>query len=93
MDMTPIYSPRSASEASVLTAMMQAYDIDFVMQGAAFSTMYPGPVASGINEQVLMVRTDQVELARQLLDTFLDTEQPDTDPESDPGTNPPASTD
>lgn len=72
MEMTPIYSPRSDSEASVLTAMMQAYDIDFVMQGAAFSTMYPGPVTSGLNAQVLMVREDQVELARQLLATFME---------------------
>ncbi|WP_397473700.1 hypothetical protein [Pusillimonas sp.] len=80
MEMTPIYSPRSDSEASVLTAMMQAYDIDFVMQGAAFSTMYPGPVTSGLNAQVLMVREDQVELARQLLATFIEeSEQSDTD--------------
>ena len=80
MEMTPIYSPRSESEASVLTAMMQAYEIDFVMQGAAFSTMYPGPVTSSLNAQVLMVRDDQVELARQLLATFLEeSEQPDAD--------------
>lgn len=80
MEMTPVYSPRSDSEASVLTAMMQAYDIDFVMQGAAFSTMYPGPVTSGLNAQVLMVREDQAELARQLLATFLEeADQPATD--------------
>lgn len=72
MEMTPIYSPRSDSEASVLSAMMHAYNIDFVMQGAAFSTMYPGPVTSGLNAQVLMVRDDQIELARQLLATFLE---------------------
>jgi len=71
MDMIPLYSPQSESEASVLTAMMQAYDIDFVMQGAAFSSMYPGPVTSGLNAQVLMVRNDQVEVARELLATFL----------------------
>ncbi|HLU19218.1 MAG TPA: hypothetical protein VKZ66_04595 [Pusillimonas sp.] len=71
MEMTPLYSPKSESEASVLTAMMQAYDIDFLMQGAAFSTMYPGPVTSSLNAQVLMVRSDQFELARELLASFL----------------------
>lgn len=70
MEMTPLYSPKSESEASVLTAMMQAYDIDFLMQGAAFSTMYPGPVTSSLNAQVLMVRSDQFELARELLASF-----------------------
>lgn len=71
MEMTPLYSPKSESEASVLTAMMQAYDIDFLMQGAAFSTMYPGPVTSSLNAQVLMVRSDQFELARELLASLL----------------------
>lgn len=83
MDMTPIYSPRTASEASVLTALMQAYDIDFVMQGAAFSSMYPSEVASSLNEQVLMVRADQAELARQLLQTFLE-DSGDTEPDAEP---------
>lgn len=72
MEMTPVYSPRSESEAAVVTSMMQAYQIDFVMQGGAFSTMYPGPVANSLNAQVLMVRKDQAELARQLLAAFME---------------------
>ncbi|WP_017522675.1 hypothetical protein [Pusillimonas noertemannii] len=72
MDMTPVYTPRSESEAAVITSMMQAYGIDFVMQGGAFSSMYPGPVSNSLNAQVLLVRADQVETARQLLATFME---------------------
>lgn len=67
INMIPIYSPKSESEAAVITAMMQAYDIPFVMQGGAFSTMYPGPLTSSLNAQTLFVQEDQAELARQLI--------------------------
>lgn len=88
MDMTPVYTPRSESEAAVITSMMQAYGIDFFIQGGAFSTMYPGPLANSLNAQVLLVRRDQAEIARQLLATFTqgtDNTDMDTDPESGPG--------
>jgi len=71
MDMTAVYAPRSESEAAVIASMMQAYGIDFIMQGGAFSTMYPGPVSTSLNAQVLLVRNDQVEAARELLAGFV----------------------
>lgn len=71
MEMTPIYAPRSESEAAVITSMMQAYGIEFFMQGGAFSTMYPGPMANSLNAQMLMVRADQAALAKELLATFI----------------------
>ena len=74
MDMVPVYSPQSESEAAVVTALMRAYDIRFHMRGGAFSSMYPGTVSTSLNEQVLMVATEQVELARQLLESFASAE-------------------
>lgn len=69
--MIPVYSPRSGSEATVIASLMQAYGIDFFMRGAAFSTMYPGPVSNSLNAQTLMVEDDQAELARELIRPFL----------------------
>lgn len=71
MEMTPIYEPRSESEAVIITSMMQAYKIDFVMQGGAFGSMYPGPVSNSLNARILMVRADQADEARQLLASFI----------------------
>ncbi|MBP6019857.1 MAG: hypothetical protein KA735_10215 [Burkholderiaceae bacterium] len=70
--MVPIYSPRSESEAAVIISLMQAYDIAFLMQGAAFSSMYPGPVTNSLNAQTLMVDADHVQLATQLIQPFID---------------------
>ncbi|NYT66645.1 hypothetical protein H0A58_11785 [Alcaligenaceae bacterium] len=70
--MVPIYSPRSESEAAVITSLMQAYGITFLMQGGAFSSMYPGPVTNSLNAQTLMVDADHVPLATQLLQPFID---------------------
>jgi hypothetical protein len=68
--MVPIYTPKSESEAAVITSMMQAYGIVFFMQGGAFSSMYPGSVSNSLNEQTLMVQEDQAELARELIQSF-----------------------
>lgn len=70
--MVPIYTPKSESEATVIGALLSAYDIDFHMQGGAFSSMYPGPVSNSLNAQTVLVRDDQVELARQLIQDFID---------------------
>jgi hypothetical protein len=70
MDMTPIYTPRSQSEASVIAALMNAHEIRYVMQGEAFSSMYPGPFSTGLNELILLVAHEDVELARQLIEPF-----------------------
>ncbi|NYT86203.1 hypothetical protein [Pollutimonas harenae] len=69
--MIPIYSPKSESEAAVIVSLMQAYEIPYLMQGGAFSTMYPGPVANSLNEQILLVDEAHAEMARQLLQPFL----------------------
>lgn len=69
--MKPIYAPKTESEAAVIASLMQAYGIEYLMQGAAFSTMYPGPLTNSLNAQMLMVRNDQAELAKQLLEEFL----------------------
>ena len=70
--MIPIYSPKSESEAAVIVSLMQAYEVPFLMQGGAFSTMYPGPVANSLNEQMLLVEEGHAEMARQLLQPFMD---------------------
>ncbi|PLC52885.1 hypothetical protein CR155_15885 [Pollutimonas nitritireducens] len=70
--MVPIYSPRSESEAAVIISMMEAYGITFLMQGAAFSSIYPGPVSNSLNAQTLMVDKDYVQLATQLIQPFID---------------------
>lgn len=70
--MVPIYTPKSESEASVIGALLDAYGVVYHMQGGAFSTMYPGPVSNSLNAQKLLVRADQVELALQLLQDFMD---------------------
>jgi len=70
--MIPIYAPKSESEAAVIASMLEAYGVDFLMQGAAFSTMYPGPAPNSLNEQILLVDEAHAETARQLLQPFLD---------------------
>lgn len=70
--MIPIYTPKSESEATVIGALLGAYDIEFHMQGGAFSSMYPGPISNSLNAQTVLVREDQVELARQLIQDFID---------------------
>lgn len=70
--MVPVYRPKSESEASVIVSLLEAYGVDFHMQGSAFSSMYPGPLATSLNAQVLLVHDKHVELAKQLLQDFLD---------------------
>jgi hypothetical protein len=74
MDMVPVYFPQSESEAAVVTALMQAYEIHFHIRGGAFSAMYPGTVSTALNEKVLMVAAEQAQLARKLLESLAGTE-------------------
>lgn len=69
--MLAIYTPKSESEAAVIASLLRAYDVEFIYQGGAFSSMYPGTLVNSLNEQTLMVRDDQVELAKQLLHEFI----------------------
>lgn len=69
--MIPIYSPNSESEAAVIVSLMQAYKIPFLMQGGAFSSMYPGPVSNSLNEQILLVDEAYADVARKLLEPFM----------------------
>lgn len=66
-----LYAPKSESEAAVIISLMEAYGVRYVMQGGAFSKMYPGPVSNSLNAQMLMVDEDQAELARELLKEFV----------------------
>jgi len=70
--MIPIYTPKSDAEASVISSLLDAYGVEFHMQGAAFSTMYPGPISNSLNAQRLLVREDQADFARQLIRDFMD---------------------
>lgn len=70
--MIPIYSPKSESEAATIVSLMDAYSIPFLMRGGAFSTMYPGPVPNSLNAQTLLVDAEHADLARQLLQPFID---------------------
>lgn len=71
MDMIPVYTMKSEPEAAVISSLMTAYNIDFIISGRGFSSMYPGAVSNSLNEQTLMVRADQLELAKTLLEPFL----------------------
>jgi len=71
MDMIPVYTMKSEPEAAVIASLMAAYNIHFFISGRGFSSMYPGAVSNSLNEQILMVRADQVELAKTLLEPFL----------------------
>ena len=71
MDMTPLYTPRSTSEASVIAALLNAHDIRYIMQGAAFSSMYPGSFSTSLNECTLLVADEDMEFARQLIEPFM----------------------
>lgn len=71
MEMTPIYTPQSQSEATVIAALMDAHDIRYVMQGQAFGSMYPGPLSVSLNESILLVAHEDAELARELLEPFM----------------------
>lgn len=71
--MIPIYSPKSESEAAVIVSLMQAYDVPFLMRGGAFSSMYPGPISNSLNAQTLLVDQEHADMARQLLQPFIDT--------------------
>ena len=72
MDLVPIYAPRNESESAVITSLMQAYNVEFFIRGGAFSKMYPGPVATDLNAQMLMVHRDDEQIARELLAPFLE---------------------
>ncbi|CAM5221656.1 hypothetical protein CDEF62S_06374 [Castellaniella defragrans] len=72
MTLTVVYRPKSNSEALVVEALMQAHGIRHVMQGGAFSSMYPGALRTSLNAQTLLVEVGQAELARALLIDFLD---------------------
>lgn len=69
--MIPIYAPKSESEAAVIASLMQAYGVRYLMRGGAFSSMYPGPVANSLNAQMLMVDENDADLARQLIQPFI----------------------
>lgn len=51
---------------------MQAYGVTFLMRGGAFSSMYPGPVTNSLNAQTLMVAEEDVVMATQLIQPFID---------------------
>lgn len=70
MNMIPIYTMQSEPEAAVISSLMTAYNIHFIISGRGFSSMYPGAISNSLNEQILMVRADQVELAKTLLEPF-----------------------
>ncbi|HWL29859.1 MAG TPA: hypothetical protein VNQ97_13210 [Burkholderiaceae bacterium] len=70
--MIPIYSPKSESEAAVIASLMEAYGVNFLMRGGAFSAMYPGPISNSLNAQTLMVHEEDVALATQLIQPFID---------------------
>jgi len=76
LTLTVVYRPKSNSEAMVVAALMQAHGIAHVMQGGAFSSMYPGALRTSLNAQTLLVEDAQAELARALLADFLDKDDP-----------------
>lgn len=70
--MIPLYRPTSDAQATVIASMLEAYGVNFLMQGSAFSAMYPGPLATSLNAQVLLVSEEDIGRARELLTDFLD---------------------
>lgn len=77
MKMIPIYRPKSNSEALVIGSLMQAHGIRHLMQGGAFSSLYPGGLSTSLNAQTLMVDAVQADLARALLTNFMAADERD----------------
>ena len=73
--MIPVYSPYTESEASVISAMLEAHDIPYFIRGGAFSKLYPGMQIKDYNTQTFMVPSASYELARQLLAEFISPDQ------------------
>lgn len=72
--MVPLYTPKSESEAMIISSLLKAYDVRFLIQGGEFSSLYPAAVTTSLNEQVLLVDEADIALARELLGSFLDDE-------------------
>jgi len=69
--MVPVYSPLTESEASVISSLLEAYEIPFFIRGGAFSKLYPGMQIKDYNTQTFMVPAGSCELARELLAEFI----------------------
>lgn len=69
--MLPIYAPRDTAEVAVITSLLQAYGVRFVIQGQAFGSLVPGPLSNSLNAQMVLVDETQTALAQALLADFM----------------------
>ena len=69
--MVPVYSPLTESEASVISSLLEAYEIPFFIRGGVFSKLYPGMQIKDYNTQTFMVPAESYEIARELLAEFI----------------------
>lgn len=67
MSLVPLVSPDS--EAAVLTtvALLDAYGIPSYVRGGGFGSLYPGPQVAGYNAKTIMVPTEVLRDAQELL--------------------------
>jgi len=69
--MLPLYTPETESEASVISGLLEAYQISFFIRGGAFGKLYPGVHISPFNTQTIMVSETDLEFARDLIADFI----------------------
>jgi len=69
--MVPLYTPATESEASVISGLLEAYQIPFFIRGGAFGKLYPGVQISPYNTQTFMVPETDLEFARGLIADFV----------------------
>lgn len=69
--MVPVYTPITESEAAVISAMLEAYEVPFFIRGGGFSKLYPGMQIKDYNTQTFMVPAEHYEFSRELLSEFI----------------------
>jgi len=69
--MVPLYTPETESEASVISGLLEAYQISFFIRGGAFGKLYPGVHISPFNTQTFMVSKADLEFALGLITDFV----------------------
>ena len=69
--MVPVYTPINESEAAVISAMLEAYEVPFYIRGGGFSKLYPGMQIKDYNTQTFMVPAGHYDFSRELLSEFI----------------------
>jgi 8-oxo-dGTP diphosphatase len=70
MALVRIFDPRTASEAAVAMAMLEAHDIPALLHNGYLGSLLPGVQIGSYNSQSILVSEEQAEVAWELLANF-----------------------